>query len=85
MEDAQAALIRVDQENDEVTHALENHEHTGRTQGKGVDVPWKEGFSQHEDPYGYKSRKRKKDREADRIGKVERELADMKRMMHQLS
>jgi hypothetical protein len=36
-------------------------------------------------PYGYKSRKRKKDREADRIGKVERELADMKSMIHQLS
>jgi hypothetical protein len=47
--------------------------------------PWKEGFSQHEDLYSYKSRKRKKDQEADRIGKVERELADMKRMMHQLS
>jgi hypothetical protein len=48
-------------------------------------VLWKEGFSQHEDPYGYKSHKRKKDRKADRIGKVERELAEMKRMMHQLS
>jgi hypothetical protein len=47
-------------------------------------VPWKEGFSQHEDPYGYKSRKRKKDREADQIDNVERELANMKRMMHEL-
>jgi hypothetical protein len=85
MEDAQAGLIRVDRENDELTHALGNPEHTGRTRGKCAGVPWKEGFPQHEDPYGYKSCKRKKDREVDRIGKVERELADMKRMMHQLS
>jgi hypothetical protein len=85
MEDAQAGLIRVDREYDKLTHALGNPKHTGRTRGKGASVPWKEGFSQHEDPYGYKSRKRKKDREADQIGKVECELADMKRMMHQLS
>jgi hypothetical protein len=78
-------LIRVNRENDELTHTLGNPEHTGRTRGKGAGVPWKEGFSQHEDPYSYKSHKRKKDREADRIGKVERELANMKRMMHQLS
>jgi hypothetical protein len=85
MEDAQAGLIRVDRENDELTHALWNPEHTGQTRGKGAGVPWKEGFSQHEDPYDYKSRKRKKDHEADRIGKVEHELADMKSMIHQLS
>jgi hypothetical protein len=85
MEDAQAGLIHVDRENDELTHALGNPEHTGRTRVKGAGVPWKEGFSQQEDPYGYKSRKRKKDREADRIGNVERELADMKSMIHQLS
>jgi hypothetical protein len=84
MEDAQAGLIRVDRENDKLTHALGNPEHTGRTRGKGAGDPWKAGFSQHEDLYGYKSHKRKKDRETDRIGKVERELADMKRMMHEL-
>jgi hypothetical protein len=53
------------------------------TAPSGAGVPWKEGFSQHEDPYSYKSRKRKKDREADRIGNVERELAYMKRMMNE--
>jgi hypothetical protein len=31
MEDAQAGLIRVDRENDELTHALKNPEHTGQT------------------------------------------------------
>jgi hypothetical protein len=84
MDDAGAGLIRVDRENDEPTHALENHEQTRQTRGKGSGVLWKEGFSLHEDPYGYKSRKRKKDREADRISNIECELADMKRMMHEL-
>jgi hypothetical protein len=55
MEDAQAGLIRVDRENNELTHALGNAEHTGRTRGKGAGVPWKEGFSHQEDPYGYKA------------------------------
>jgi hypothetical protein len=45
MEDAQAGLIRVDRENDKMTHALRNPEHTGRTRGKGAGVPWKQGFS----------------------------------------
>jgi hypothetical protein len=45
MEDAQAGLIWVDRENDEMTHALGNPKHTGRTRGKGAGVPWKEGFS----------------------------------------
>jgi hypothetical protein len=31
MEDAHAGLIRVDRENNELTHALGNPEHTGRT------------------------------------------------------
>jgi hypothetical protein len=84
MDNAQAGLYRVDRENNELTHTLGNPEHTGQTPGKGVSVTWKEGFSQHEDPYGYKSRKRKKNQEADRIRNVERELAGMKKMMEEL-
>ena len=44
MTDAADRLYRVNRENDELTHALGNPEHTGRTQGKGAGVPWKEGF-----------------------------------------
>ena len=84
MADAQAGLYRVDRENDELTHALGNPEHTGRTRGKGASVPWKEGFSAHEDPYGYKSRKRKRDREADRLANVERELTTMKNIVEEI-
>jgi hypothetical protein len=74
MDDTQAGLIRVNRENDELTHALRNPEYTGRTRGKCISVPWKEGFSQHEDPYGYKSRKIKKNRQADQIGNIECEI-----------
>jgi hypothetical protein len=48
-------------------------------EAKGTGVPWKEGFYEHANPYGYKICKRKKDREADRIRKVELELAGMKK------
>jgi len=83
MADAQAGLYRVDRENDELTHALGNPEHTGRTRGKGAGVPWKKGFPEYDD--SYRSRKRKKDREADRIGKIEAEVARMKTAMEALS
>ena len=82
MADAQAGLFRPDRENDELTRALGNPEHTGRTRGKGAGVPWKEGFSEHID--SYRSRKRKKDREGDRIGKLERKLAGMQKIVQEI-
>jgi hypothetical protein len=84
MAEAAAGLYRVDRENDELTRALGNPEHTGRTRGKGAGVPWKEGFSQHEDLYGYKSRKRKKDRDADVMANFQRELTNMKKQVAEL-
>ena len=72
---------RSNRENDELTRALGNPEHGGRVRGRGVGVSWKEGFSQDEDRYGYKSRKRKKDREADQIASIQRELAGLKKQM----
>lgn len=46
-----------DREKDELTLALENLEHPGRTRGKGV-VPWKYGFK--EDSHTFRSRMRSK-------------------------
>ena len=43
-----------DRERDELTYALGNLEHPGRTQGKGV-VPWKYGFRDYIE--SYRSRK----------------------------
>ena len=44
IEDARKGLFTPNRENDELTRALGNHEHSGRTRGKGV-VPWYEGFA----------------------------------------
>ena len=81
MADAAAGKYQVNRENDELTRALGNAEHGGRVRGRGVGVSWKEGFSQDEDRYGYKSRKRKKDREADQFAKFQRELTGLKQQL----
>jgi len=51
-------------EKDELTYALENPEHGGRTRGYGA-VPWLQSFQADQDTY--RSRLRKKDEEAERI------------------
>ena len=78
MEDAQKGLFRPDRERDELWRALGNDEKGGQTGGKG-GVPWKNAFPEYVD--SYKSRKRAKDREADRIGKLEQELAGVKKIV----
>jgi hypothetical protein len=66
---AQEGEFHPDRENDELTRALGNPEHGGRTRGMGV-VPWYEGFAGWNN--SYKSRSRKKKVEADRLSKLER-------------
>ena len=77
--DARNGTFIPDRENDELTRALKNPEHPGRTRGVGV-VPWYEGFAEYKDTY--KSRARKKKQEADRLSKLEN---DMKEIVEQLS
>ena len=43
IEDARKGVFTPNRENDELTRALGNPEHPGRTRGKGV-IPWYEGF-----------------------------------------
>ena len=81
MADAAAGKYRVDREKDELTRALGNDEKPGRVRGRGPGVSWKEGFSADKDRYGYRSRKRKKDREADQIANIQRELSDVKKTL----
>ena len=87
MADAQTGAFRPERENDELTRALGTKEKGGRTRGKGADIPWKKGFPEYAD--SYRSRQRKKDREAaleaDRIGRVEAELARMNKVVEALS
>ena len=49
--------FKLNRENDELTYAFGNAEHSGRTRGMGV-VPWKHGFA--EDLETYRSRCRSK-------------------------
>src|ERR1043165_1726043 len=49
-----------DRENNEITEALGNPEHPGRTRGTSGSVPWKYGFP---DAGGYRSRERKRKKE----------------------
>ena len=54
-------------ENDELTMALGNPEHPGRTRGTPGSIPWKAGFP---DAGGYKSRERRKKVEQIQIQKL---------------
>ena len=78
MRDAQQGKIKFNRENDALTKALGNPEHGGRVRGMG-HIPWKIGFPQNDDPYGYRSRKRKMDREADVVARLASEMDVMKK------
>jgi len=54
---AQQGTFVPDRENNELTQALGNPEHPGRTRGTPGSVPWKAGFT---DAGGYKSQERRK-------------------------
>ena len=54
---AHAGTFIPDRENDELTMALGNPEHPGRTRGTPGSIPWKVGFP---DAGGYKSHERRK-------------------------
>jgi hypothetical protein len=67
-EAVQSGEFRPNREKDELTYALENPEHGGRTRGYGA-VPWLQSFQADQDTY--RSRQRKKDEEAERIRRLE--------------
>ena len=58
-------------EKDELTYALQNPEHPGRTRGKGV-VAWKYGFRDYIDTY--RSRDRRKNEERLHLRRLEEQL-----------
>jgi len=60
----QSGEFRPNREQDELTYALENPEHDGRTRGYGA-VLWLYSFEADQETY--RSHQRKKDKEAERI------------------
>jgi hypothetical protein len=44
--EVQEGTFEPDRENDELTKALKNKEHTGRTRGLGSAIPWRSRFAE---------------------------------------
>ena len=96
LDDSAKGIFKPDRERDELTRALRNPEHPGRTRGKGV-MPWREGFKDDADTY--RSRKKKKDEDAEMFrlleerlhaqtegqSKMEQEMSQMKRQLEAIS
>ena len=57
IEEARSGLFEPNRENDELTRALGNPEHPGRTRGMGA-IPWYEGFSDWNTDYRTRARKK---------------------------
>ena len=60
IEEARAGVFTPNRENDELTRALGNPEHPGRTRGMGV-IPWYEGFSEWNEDYRTRARRKKEE------------------------
>ena len=69
-----------DREKDEVSKALGNPKHPGRTRGTSGSVPWKHGFP---DSTGYRSRERNKKEEASEMQKISARLAKLEELESQ--
>ena len=68
---AAEGTFQPDRERDELTYALRNLEHLGRTRGKGV-VLWKYGFRDYIN--SYRSRQRRKNDEREHLRRLEERL-----------
>jgi hypothetical protein len=79
----QEGKFHPDREKDELSRALGNPEHPGRTRGTSGSVPWKVGFPDSRDTY--RSRGRKKKEDADRLQKVEERLALQEKQIEALN
>ena len=68
---AAEGIFKPDRERDELTYALGNPEHPGRTRGKGV-VPWKYEFRDY--IKSYRSWQRRKNDEREHLRRLEERL-----------
>mgnify|MGYP005835277657 CR=1 FL=1 len=57
IEDSRKGVFTPNRENNELTRALRNPEHPGRTLGMGV-IPWYEGFSEWNEDYRSRARRK---------------------------
>ena len=59
-------MFTPNRENDELTRALGNPEHPGRTRGKGT-IPWYEGFSDWNADYRSRARRKMEEEEKKKL------------------
>jgi hypothetical protein len=75
-------MFKPDRENDELTKALGNKEHTRRTRGLGSVIPWRSGFAEESQTYRSRERanKRKAQEKATWIESIERQHAELREL-----
>ena len=78
---AQEGRFHPDREKDELTEALGNAEHPGRTRGTSGSVPWLHGFP--ESLGNYRSPERKRKHEASEMQKLSARLAKLEELESQ--
>jgi hypothetical protein len=71
IEEARTGVFTPNRENDELTRALKNPEHPGRTRGKGV-VPWFEGFADWNADYRSCARKKQQEEQKSKLEEEQR-------------
>ena len=74
IEEARSGLFKPNRENDELTRALGNPEHPGRTRGMGA-IPWYEGFSDWNADYRTRARKKIAEEKKRKMEEEQRKLA----------
>ena len=84
-QDVQEGKFHPERENDELTRALGNAEHSGRTRGTYGSLPWKYGFAEDRKRYPDRSRERRKARNADRMQRIEETLRMQQEQINVLS
>ena len=82
LKEVEEGKFQPNRENDELSRALGNAEHSGRTRGTAGSVPWKIGFPL--DVGTYRSRARKKNIANDRMQKLEDKLAEHEKEIAEL-
>ena len=73
IEEARSGVFQPNRENDELTCALGNPEHPGRTRGKGA-IPWYEGFSDWNADYRTRARRKIAEEKQRKIEEEKRKL-----------
>ena len=71
IEEAQTGAFTPNRENEELTRALGNPVHLGRTRGKAV-VPWYEGFADWNTDYRSRARKKKQEEQKRKLEEEQR-------------